>query len=129
LAFVGGARMIRVLHLADPAQRREAEGLRAAAAPPASVAASVSAIVADVCARGDDAVRELTARFDGARLGSLFLDEARWDALAAQCPPPVRAALELAHKRVRAFHAPQVAGSYTLQLEGGGVLRCLTPPL
>src|SRR5207244_8801213 len=28
-----------------------------------------------------------------------------------------------------AFHAPQVAGSYTLQLEGGGVLRCLTLPL
>src|SRR5205823_2402571 len=103
--------------------------LRAANRSSPQIASAVAAIVADVRERGDAAVRELTERFDGARLQSMFLDDARWDGLAAQCPPPVRAALELAHKRVRAFHAPQVAGSYTLQLEGGGVLRCLTLPL
>jgi histidinol dehydrogenase len=121
--------MIRVLHLSDPAQRAEASKLRAAAAMPADVTPAVSAIIADVRARGDAAVRELTARFDGASLDSLFLDGARWDALAAQCPPAVRDALLLAAHRVRDFHAPQLPQSYQVRLEGGGLLRCLVLPL
>ena len=121
--------MIRILHLADPAQRRQALDLRASAAMPAGVAATVSEIIAEVRARGDVAVRALTAKFDGAQLEALFLDEARWDALAAQCPAPVRAALQLAHQRVHDFHAPQLPPSYEQQLPDGGVLRCLTLPL
>ena len=121
--------MIRILYLADPAQRRQALELRAGAAMPASVAATVSGIIADVRERGDVAVRALTAKFDGAQLDALFLDDARWDALAAQCPAPVRAALQLAHQRVRDFHAPQLPPSYQQQLPQGGVLRCLTLPL
>jgi histidinol dehydrogenase len=116
--------MIRILHAGDP----EASRLRASAAlPPPSSA--VSGIIAEVRARGDAAVRELTEKYDGARIDSLFLDGARWDAFAGQCPARVREALELAHRRVRAFHAPQIPGSYQLKLEGGGVLRCLTAPL
>jgi histidinol dehydrogenase len=121
--------MIRILHLADPAQRIQALELRASAAMPKGVAAAVEEIIADVRERGDVAVRALTAKFDGAQLDSLFLDEARWDALAAQCPPAVRAALQLAHERVRAFHAPQVPASYQQRLPDGGILRCLTLPL
>jgi histidinol dehydrogenase len=96
---------------------------------PKGVAAVVEEIIADVRERGDVAVRALTAKFDGAQLDSLFLDEARWDALAAQCPAAVRSALQLAHERVRAFHAPQVPASYEQRLPGGGILRCLTLPL
>ena len=121
--------MIRILHLADPAQRVQALELRASAAMPAGVAATVATIIADVRERGDVAVRALTAKFDGAQLDALFLDEARWDALAAQCPAPVRAALQIAHQRVRDFHAPQLPPSYQQQLPDGGVLRCLTLPL
>jgi histidinol dehydrogenase len=121
--------MIRILHLADPAQRAQALELRAAAAMPAGVTAAVESIIADVRERGDVAVRELTEKFDGAKLGSLFLSDVRWDALAAQCPAPVRAALELAHERVRAFHAPQIPPGYEQRLPDGGMLRCLTIPL
>ena len=121
--------MIRILHLEDPAQRRQALELRASAAMPAGVAATVSGIIADVRERGDVAVRELTAKFDGAQLDALFLDEARWDALAAQCPAKVRAALQLAEERVRDFHAPQLPPSYEQRLPEGGLLRCLTLPL
>ena len=117
--------MIRILHAGDPEARR----LRASAAMPAGVAATVAGIIADVRARGDAAVRELTARFDGTRLDGLFLDDARWDALAGQCPAAVRAALETAHQRVRAFHEPQISASYEQRLPDGGVLRCLTLPL
>jgi histidinol dehydrogenase len=121
--------MIRILHLADPAQRAQALRLRSAAAMPAGVTAAVEEIIADVRERGDVAVRALTEKFDGAKLDSLFLDAARWDAIAAQCPAPVRAALELAHERVRAFHAPQIPPSYEQRLADGGMLRCLTIPL
>ncbi|MFN2548110.1 MAG: histidinol dehydrogenase [Myxococcales bacterium] len=117
--------MIRILHLGDAAAR----SLRAEAAMPAGVAEAVGKIVADVRARGDAAVRELTERFDHLRLDDLFLDDARWDALAALCPLPVRQALEVAHERVRAFHLPQVPPSYEQKLPDGGILKCLIIPL
>src|SRR5262249_28859289 len=125
----GGARMIRILRLSDAGDRAAALSLRARAGPPAQIAPAVAAIIADVRERGDAALRELTERFDGARLSSLHLDDSRWDALAPQCPAQVRRALEAAHARVRAFHAPQVPQSYSLQLEDGGVLSCQTLPL
>ena len=121
--------MIRILHLSKAADRATALGLRAGAGRAPEVPGAVADIIADVRERGDVAVRALTERFDGARLESLFLDGGRWDALAAQCPKAVREALELAHRRVRAFHAPQIPPSYSLELEDGGVLRSLTIPL
>jgi len=117
--------MIRILDLTDPAART----LRAFAAADASVGPTVAAIIADVRARGDLAVRELTAKFDGAQLEELFLPEAHWNALEAQCSAPVRRALELANERVRAFHAPQIPPSYEQALPDGGRVRCLTLPL
>ena len=73
--------MIRILHLSDAAERAQAGRLRAESALPASVPGVVAGIIAEVRARGDAAVRELTEKFDGARLENLFLDDARWDAL------------------------------------------------
>jgi histidinol dehydrogenase len=121
--------MIRVLRLDDADGRAQALALRTRAGSSPDVSRGVAAIVADVRERGDEAVRELTERFDGVRLGSLFLDEPRWDALSSRCPSAVRRALEIAHQRVRAFHAPQIPASYTMQLEGGGVLRSIAVPL
>lgn len=115
--------MIRILTAA------EAKGLRASAAMPEGVAAAVERIVDDVRARGDAAVLELTEKFDGARLTSLFLDPGRWDELAAACPVEVRQALEQACERVRSFHAPQLPRAYEQRLEAGGTLRCLVLPL
>jgi len=91
--------MIRILDLANPAARVQALSLRAANRSSPQIASAVAAIVADVRERGDVAVRELTERFDGARLQSMFLDDARWDGLAAQCPPAVREALATAQER------------------------------
>jgi histidinol dehydrogenase len=119
--------MIRLLRLDDPLQRAQAQQLRAHAGEgPGEV---VRQIIAGVRLRGDEAVRELTARFDGADLPEPFLAEERWDELAAQCSPEVIAALELACERVRAFHAPQLPTSYSLELPDGGVLRSTVLPL
>ena len=123
-------RIIETATLGNEASAREqVASLRASAEMPAHVAEGTAKIVAEVRARGDAAVRELTARFDGADLEDAFLGEAEWDRLAALCAPEVRAALELAATRVRAFHRPQIPPSYEQRLPGGGVLRSLTVPL
>jgi histidinol dehydrogenase len=121
--------MIRLLHLEDSGERAQAAALRASAAPPLDVAAAVLRIVADVRSRGDEALRELTRRFDGPDLADPFVSAKQWAELEARCEPAVRAALEKAAERVRAFHAPQVPQSYEQRLPDGGILRSLAIPL
>jgi histidinol dehydrogenase len=121
--------VIRFVDLSHPDGRAQAAALRGSAAPPGGVAESVSRIVADVRTRGDEALRELTHRFDGPDLPDPFLPPAEWDTLAAACEPEVRSALEKAVARVRAFHAPQVPQSYEQRLPDGGLLRSLAIPL
>lgn len=122
---------LRLFDLSVPSERAAALRLRATAAQPAQVPAGVAAIIADVRSRGDAAVRELTARFDKADLSGqgLFLPEDLWDALAARCPAGVRAALEVAAERVRAFHGPQLPRSYEQLLPDGGRLASRVLPL
>src|SRR5687767_5654511 len=71
---------------------------------PAHVEEAARTIVADVRTRGDEAVRELTERFEHRRLDALELPRAEWEAAAATISPRVRTALEHAADRVRAFH-------------------------
>ncbi|WP_306112770.1 MULTISPECIES: histidinol dehydrogenase [unclassified Roseovarius] len=70
----------------------------------------VAGIIADVRARGDAAVLELTERFDRMTLDAdqLRFSEAEIDALIAQVPEAERAALALAAERIRAYHARQM---------------------
>ena len=83
--------------------RRESDG---------GVAADVAAIIADVRARGDAAVAELTARFDRIDLAQTAIEVSRSEIAAARSTiaPEVMAALELAAERIRAFHAAQRPG-------------------
>lgn len=69
--------------------------------------AAVRAIIDDVRVRGDDALRDLTERFDGVRLGDLRVPQVELDAARAAVPAAVRDALELAAGRIGAFHAGQ----------------------
>ncbi len=74
------------------------------------VDAVVAQIIADVRARGDAAVLELTARFDRLELTAAQMRFSAED-IAAQCArvsPEDRAALELAAQRIRAYHARQM---------------------
>jgi histidinol dehydrogenase len=71
---------------------------------------AVAAIIADVRARGDAAVLELTARFDRLSLTpeTMAFTAAEIDAECAKVSPEDRAALELAAERIRAYHARQL---------------------
>ena len=74
------------------------------------VDAAVAAIIADVRARGDAALVELTARFDRLELtpDTLRVSEAEIDAAAARVPEPEAEALALAAQRIEAFHSRQL---------------------
>ena len=70
---------------------------------------AVAAIIAQVRARGDAALIELTARFDRLELTAdrLAFSEAEIDAEIAKVSAEDRAALELAAERIRAYHDRQ----------------------
>ena len=74
------------------------------------VDAVVAEIIADVRARGDAALIELTAKFDRLELNAkkLAVSEAEVDAAIAGVPAEERKALELAAERIRAYHERQM---------------------
>jgi len=85
---------------------------------------TVAAIIADVRARGDAAVIELTERFDRLTLTpeTLRFSEAEIDALIAQVPQAERDALDLAARRIRAYHARQMPQDASWTDESGATL-------
>jgi histidinol dehydrogenase len=74
------------------------------------VAQAVRGIVADVRARGDAALIELTNRFDkaGVTAESLRLSQAEIDAAEAACPKAALAALAVAAERIEDYHRRQL---------------------
>ena len=88
--------------------------------------AKVAAILDDIRARGDEAVAEYTRRFDK-REPPYEVDDARWDALAAQVSPRVRAALDVAASRIRAFHERQRERDVDMELDGVRLELRVTP--
>lgn len=70
---------------------------------------AVAAIVAEVAANGDAALRAFTERFDGVRIDELIVPAARVEAACGRIDPSLRSALEVSARRVRAFHEHQFA--------------------
>lgn len=94
-----------------------------------SIDDQVAAILADVRTRRDAAVADYTRRFDKREptAGSYELSRARWAELAAGVDPAVRAALELATQRLRAFHALQLDPEVDVVLDGVRLELRVTP--
>jgi histidinol dehydrogenase len=89
--------------------RGTTERLEAVLPRPADVGESVHDVVAEILARvrrdGDEAVRELTTRFDRVNLAGLRVPAADIAAALSRVPPAVREALEVAYGRIFAYHA------------------------
>jgi histidinol dehydrogenase len=86
------------------------------------VDAAVAAIIADVRARGDAALVELTARFDRwtpRDADALRVSEAEIAAATAAVAPDLLEALDLAASRIEAFHAAQMPKDIALHDAAG----------
>ncbi|MBM3683902.1 MAG: histidinol dehydrogenase [Actinobacteria bacterium] len=90
--------------------------------------AAVREILADVEARGDDAVRDYTERFDGVRTDSFRVPQAELDAALVEVGDDVRAALTEAAESIRAFHATQRRPEHVHE-RGGVRVRAWTEPV
>ncbi|MGQ3488538.1 histidinol dehydrogenase [Roseovarius pacificus] len=90
----------------------------------ADVDDAVAAIIADVRARGDAAVIELTARFDRLELTpeTLRFSREEVDALIAEVPAHEREALQIAADRIRAYHERQLPEDVSWTDEAGATL-------
>ena len=104
--------------------------------PPSQVAADVSAavdeILAGVRARGDAAVLEYTAKFDGyaaASVPALAISAAGLDAALRALEPAARAALDYAAERIERYHAAAMPKSWRLTDEHGSSLGQEVRPL
>jgi histidinol dehydrogenase len=73
---------------------------------------AVAHIIADVRARGDDAVLDWTRKLDRVDLKTVAVSQDEIDAAYAETPIVVREAIELAAMRVRAFHEKQKPKSW-----------------
>ncbi|RKT28123.1 histidinol dehydrogenase [Roseovarius halotolerans] len=88
------------------------------------VDATVAAIIADVRARGDAAVLELTARFDRLDLTpeTMRFSTAEIDALIGEVSAHEREALQIAADRIRAYHERQIPEDASWTDEAGATL-------
>lgn len=84
-----------------------------------TVRAGVAAIFADVDARGDLALRDYTAKFDGVALEAFEVSEAECNAASTQVPANVQQAILEAVTRIDAFHRAGIAVSYAVETAPG----------
>jgi histidinol dehydrogenase len=81
--------------------------------------ATVARVIADVRARGDLAVRELTKKFDGCDPDPLLVPAAEIDRAWDEADPGVRAALTSAAARIETFHRAQKPADVSLETSPG----------
>jgi len=69
--------------------------------------ATVSAVLADVRERGDEAVRDYEEKFDHVRLTSLTVSDEEWREAELLLSDELKDAIRLAHHNIETFHAAQ----------------------
>ena len=89
--------------------------------------AAVKEILADVRDRGDEAVRDLTERFDGTRPKALRVDPAEIQAALEGLDPDLRTALETAAAGITDFHQQQVVDDHRYERDGIEVIGRKVP--
>ena len=87
----------------------------------------VTGIIAEVRARGDQALFEYTARFDKALLNSLEVSAEEIDEAFAAVDPEFLDILREAATNIRAFHEKQVRNSFVLNRDGVVMGQKVTP--
>lgn len=85
------------------------------------VDATVAAILENVKANGDAAVREYTLKFDGSIPETVEVSHAQMEQLVKECDPAFLSALQKAAKNIEDFHARQKQQSW-LQPRADGVM-------
>ena len=81
--------------------------------------ATVAAVLADIKAKGDAAVKEYEEKFDHVRLQDLAVTDAEIQEAETLVAADLKAALEQAHQNIRKFHASQKFQAEHVQVTDG----------
>lgn len=92
-----------------------------------AVDAAVSAIIDEVRAKGDAALREMALKFDRCNVGALEVSEAEIAEGCARVSDEVKAAIGLAKENISKFHAAQMPEEVDVTTLPG--VRCLQRPV
>ena len=96
-----------------------AEQIFSRVVPQTDVAGTVSEIIREVRQRGDAALRDYTAKFDGVKLNDLLVDEKEIEEAVAATDQEFIRVLKRAAANVRKFHEKQVRQSFLINDETG----------
>ena len=86
------------------------------------VSEAVRAIIADVAARGDEALIDCARQFDGAELQALEVTREEIDRAYARTDPALIRVMETAAANIRAFHVHEMPRGFQLDRADGTVL-------
>ena len=89
----------------------------------------VAAIFADVAARGDEALRDYTAKFDGVTLVDFEAGADEFAAARASVSAEVQSAIAEAASRIDAFHRAGIAAPYELETAPGLLCQRVQRPI
>ena len=90
---------------------------------------AVSAILADVRARGDAAVKEYAARFDKCPEDKIVVSAEEIAAACARVEPGLKAAIDQAYANIKKFHAAQEPSHVTVETVPGITCQTATHPI
>jgi histidinol dehydrogenase len=90
---------------------------------------AVAGLLADVQARGDVALREVTLRFDGVELTAFDVSEEEFAAAHTAVPADLREAMQDAAGRIEAFHRAGMAQPYAVETAPGVVCERVIRPI
>ena len=90
---------------------------------------AVAGLLADVQARGDVALREATARFDGVELAAFEVGEEEFAAAHTAVLAALRQAMQEAAERIEAFHRAGMAQPYAVETAPGVVCERMIRPI
>jgi histidinol dehydrogenase len=121
---------MKILSSNDPGHRAFIRRLNRRALPEAGVRDLVSEIIVQVAAKGDDALVELTKRFDNAELTrkTLFVTDAEFEAAKKAVTPATRMAVKRSLKNIHAFAKLSMRKDWSFKnAEGATVGERFTP--
>ncbi|MEP1383877.1 MAG: histidinol dehydrogenase [Paraglaciecola sp.] len=90
---------------------------------------TVADIIQQVADKGDHALKELTARFDGATLETLRFAHDEQDTFASMLKPEVKWAIDQAYANIHAFHAAQYPEDIEVETTPGVICELKHAPL
>ena len=112
-----------------PGQKFQNKMLNRIGAFNADALVAATNIVEDVRTRGDEALREYTAKFDGVEMEQFRVSQEAIDEALAKVDPKVAAAIQHAAKQIRDFHERQKQQGWFTLREDGALVGAKIEPL